>query len=196
MLKDRSTGETIPANTFNGGDIGSDIDPGQGKLFYWNALADWPGHASDQVFATITATEMDVASVWATVRIEWSTWGGRDLDICAYWADKPSQCVGWSWGTSYSEIDWESGDNTGSGPEYVRVSPEGSAGRRFIIRLNYYGRAGSSAKALIKVIGNGTKIEKEVNANGGRTSSKAEKGDPGAVVVFGEFGQPVSIESL
>lgn len=196
-LQDRSTGETIPASTFNNGDIGSDVDPGQGKRFYWNALADWPGHSSDQVYATVTATEMETSSEWTTVRIEWSSWGGKDLDICAYWADTPSQCVGYGWGNKFSDIDWESGDNTGTGPEYVRVSPEGSTGRRFVIHLNYFNTPGSPPKARIVVTGNGKRLDPvEVSANGSRTGSKAQTSDPGAVVVFGEFGEPISIESL
>lgn len=183
------TGETIPAASLTGC-IGEDVNPGRDLTIMWNAAADWPDRYSENVYATVTAEDSQYETTWVSVEISWN--GGRDLDVCGYWTDRSSARVGWSWSASNSDSYW-TGDNTGPGPEFIRLSPVDSNGRKYKIHCNFYGETGSGAS--IKVTGNGVTLSKSCGA-GSRNHSRAETSDPGVVITFGDFGQPVSIDTL
>ena len=176
------------------GDIGGGVQPGEGKHFAWNVGKDWPNQHSDKFKVTLTATETDVSAEWATVTISWSS--GRDVDICAYWEDAPSQKVGYSYISSgssgFDTLKWPSGDNTGGGPEQVYCDVGGRATRILRIYFNYFGTAGSPAEVGVTAKNNNvTKSVKCVASTS--TGRAANTGDPGVSIVFDASNTPVSI---
>ena len=176
------------------GDIGGGVQPGEGKHFAWNVGKDWPNQHSDKFKVTLTATETDVSAEWATVTISWSS--GRDVDICAYWEDAPSQKVGFNYISSgssgYDALKWPSGDNTGGGPEQVYCDVGGRATRTLRIHFNYYGTAGSPAE--VGVTAKNNNVTKSVKcAASTSTRRAANTGDPGVSIVFDASNTPVSI---
>ena len=192
MTKD---GIEVPSPSIDpDGDIGGGVQPGEGKHFAWNVGKDWPNQHSDKFKVTLTATETDVSAKWATVTISWSS--GKDVDICAYWEDTPSQKVGYNYISSgssgFDTLKWPSGDNTGGGPEQVYCDVGGRATRTLRIHFNYYGTAGSPAEVGVTAKNNNvTKSMKCVASTS--TGRAANTGDPGVSIVFDASNTPVSI---
>ena len=175
---------------------------GQGKKIIWKAKSDWDNQRSDRVKALVTATETDVPSSWAHITIAWSEWGGKDIDICGYWVDKPEVQVGYSHGSGSTASAWRSawkGDNTGSGPEYVLVAVaeneilSGVTSRRYRIHFNHYGEAAANPHVRVTVFSNGVTKSKTCRANTRRRSA-ATTTDPYVTISFDENGTPTSID--
>ena len=181
------------------GDIGGGVQPGEGKHFVWNVGKDWPSQHSDKFKVTLTATEMDVPSSWTTVTISWQAYtGGRDVDICAFWADKPGEKVGWSWisnsSSGYNALKWPTGDNTGTGPEQVYCDAVPQVVKKLYIHFNYYGEVGSAAKVDVTVKNQNSEPLTKTSAAGTNRRNKATMSDPGIVITFDENGAPISID--
>ena len=188
----------ITAHTFEG-DIGPSVTPSKGKHFTWDAGRDWPHHFSTKVNATITATETELSSEWHVIKIKWANYGGYDLDICGYWANAPTDNVGWSWGNGSERGGYQSrwhGDNTGSGPEQidVRISKEELSRerkkRKYKIHFNYFEGYASSYKAEVEVDGKLSKVQKASK----RLGTRATTNDPFLTITFDETGKPISID--
>lgn len=180
------------------GDFGEGVNPGVNRHIVWNAGIDFPHNYSTKVNVEITAEETDVPANWVTIVISWAAYGGRDLDICAYWEDNESQRVGYSYKQKFSDLYWVSNDDTHSGPERVMVSCDGydfqgKQNRKLRIHVNYYGDVGSPAKAEIAV--KETDLRKETAA-GTRTRNAAAPSDPGVTITFDRNGQPIGIDCI
>ena len=77
-------GAAIPAASLSG-DVGANVRPGTGKQIVWDAGADWSGHLSDNVRATVTADDGRTPAVpQGMVRIPGGTNSGTDPDFGAY----------------------------------------------------------------------------------------------------------------
>lgn len=199
----KDNGVVVPATTFSeDSDIGLRIPPGKNKCIVWDAGADYDNRLSSNMVATVTAIPADNPSTWAVVTISWSAFGGKDLDVCGYWLDRPDVKVGWNYGTGSTSSTYRStwrGDNTGSGPEYINIGVvpgetlEGVTRRAYRIHCNYYGSVGSSAKATISVSCNGTSLSKTIST-GTHTSSAANTSDPYVTIYFDETGNLTSIQ--
>jgi len=200
---DYETGETIPCNTFgSGSDVGLRVPAGRSKFISWDAKADWGRHYSKKVKVNVIAVPADNPETWAVVTIAWASFGGRDLDVCGYWVDRPDVKVGWSYGTGSTDSTYRStwrGDNTGSGPEYINIGVvpgetlSGVTDRRYRIHCNYFGSAGSSSKATLSVTSSGITKSKTISVSN-RSGSGALTSDPFVTITFDENGQLVSIE--
>lgn len=191
----------VPTTSISG-DLGLKIPPGRNKKIVWNAGVDYDNVLSSNMVVTVTAIPADNPSTWAVVTIEWASFGGRDLDVCGYWLDRPDVKVGWSYGTGSTLSTYRStwrGDNTGSGPEYINIGVvpgETLAGvirRIYRIHCNYYGSNGSPAKATIHVSCNGIAKSKTISA-GTRNHSAATTSDPCVTITFDDAGNLVSVE--
>ncbi len=77
-------GTPVPAASLSG-DVGAGVRPGSGKCIVWDAGADWSGHLSDNVRATVTADDgRTPAAPQGMVRIPGGTNSGTDPDFGAY----------------------------------------------------------------------------------------------------------------
>jgi len=77
-------GAPVPAASVTG-DVGPGVRPGTGKQIVWDAGADWSGHLSDNVRATVTADDGRTPAVpQGMVRIPGGTNSGTDPDFGAY----------------------------------------------------------------------------------------------------------------
>jgi hypothetical protein len=175
------------------------VHPGEGKRLLWAAGRDWPNGFSDKFQVCLSATEIDVPSGWANVVIAWNDYGGKDVDICAYWSDAPSQRAGYGQrypvNVGYDTLKWPSNDNMDSGPETIQCDVGGRTSRRLYIHFNYYREAGSPPNVKVTAKNNGQTKSLESSA-GVRSGSAASTSDPGVVIVFDENNTPVSISSL
>lgn len=194
-------GEVVPATTFSG-DIGPRITPGLNKKIVWNAGVDYDNHLSSNMVVSVIGVLVDNPSTWAVVTIEWAAFGGRDLDVCGYWLDRPDVKVGWSYSTGSTSSTYRStwrGDNTGSGPEYINIGVvpgevlSGVMRRIYRIHCNYFGEPGSAAKATISVLCNGKTLAKTISTGTNR-QKKAETSDPYVTITFDTDGNLVSVD--
>lgn len=199
VVKDK--GVVVPATSFSG-DYGQRIPQGRNKLIIWDAGVDYDNKRSSDMTVDVTAVPADNPSTWAVVTISWASFGGRDLDVCGYWLDRPDVKVGWSYSTGSESSTFRStwrGDNTGSGPEYINIGVvagevlEGVSRRAYRIHCNYYGAAGSSSKATISVSCNGQSMSKTIGVSN-RNRSKALTSDPYVTIYFDESGALTSIQ--
>lgn len=196
-------GVVVPATTFSSdSDIGLRIPPGRNKCIVWDAGKDYDNHLSANMVAKVTAIPADNPSTWAVVTISWSEFGGRDLDVCGYWIDRPNVKVGWSYGTGSTTAEYRStwrGDNTGSGPEYINIGVvpgetlEGVRNRAYRVHCNYFGSAGSPAKATISVSCNGMTMAKTIST-GTHHGTAANTSDPYVTIYFDESGKLTAIQ--
>lgn len=200
LMTDRATGVDVPVQTVSG-DVGK-VPSGVGKSITWDAGADWNGEYTEQMVATVNAIPAEHPSSWAEITISWSSFGGRDLDVCGYWTQKPGVKVGFGWQSGDTTSTYLSswyGDNTGSGPEHIAVGvkPSDLAGSltrpTYEVHCNYYGENGSPAKATISVSCNGLCMSKTIST-ATRNGTRAEASDPGVVITFDNEGNLVSIQ--
>lgn len=173
------------------------VTPGKNLSYVWDAGSDWPNRFSKNVNAKVTAEEMDIPVGWADIYVQWDSFGGRDLDICGYWADKVNIKVGWSWGSGTSNAPYFSkwyGDNVNKGPEHIVVKAEGRgiSSRDYRIHFNYYGELGSPCKARVVVSNNGVTLS-ETQSTGKHLYSCANMDDPCVTITFDEYGTPIAI---
>ena len=196
----KDNGVVVPATSFTG-DYGLGVLPGMNKRIVWNAGLDYNNVLSSNMVVTVTAIPADNPSTWAMVTISWASFGGRDLDVCGYWLDRPDVKVGYSYGTGSTTSAYQStwrGDNTGSGPEYINIGVApgetlaGVTRRTYRIHCNYYGAAGSSAKATISVSCNGTTMSKTITT-ANRNGSAANTSDPYVTINFDSIGNLTSV---
>lgn len=199
-LVDSATGQAVPADHVTG-DIGK-IPSGSGKCIIWDAGADWDGKYTESMVATVNAVPAEHPSSWAEIIISWSSFGGRDLDVCGFWEDMPAVKVGWSWSTGSTDSAFKSvwyGDNTGPGPEHISIGVRpgeilsGVTNPKYHVHCNYFGENGSPADATIIVTCNGVTMSKTIHAST-RNGSRAEASDPGVTIMFNNVGELVSIE--
>jgi len=188
-------GTTVTSST-RSGDVGDWVSPGTSRHITWNAGQDCPGARSFDYKVNVTAYEMaeQVSETWATITIAWAAYGGTDIDLCGYWLNTPSSCVGCSWGSGQQNSTvralWR-GDNTGSGPEYIIVSPSNTH-TQYRIHANHFGRSGNPSRVDVSVTGNG--VTKSITSKAGTRGGKAVTTDPYVTITFDEKGTPTAIE--
>ena len=197
-MRDGST--PVPCFSLSG-DVGN-VPSGKGKVIEWNAGNDWDGKYTENMVAYVRAVPAEHPSSWAQIQISWSAFGGRDLDVCGYWVDKPGVKVGWHHGTgslgSEYMSNWE-GDNTESGPEYINVGVKpgqtlvGVRNKVYKVHCNYYGENGNPPQATIRVNCNGVSMSKTITAST-RNRNRAEPSDPCVTITFSEMGELLSVQ--
>lgn len=192
-----------PLSFIAGGAIGI-VQPGTAKKIIWDAHKDWPNKKSDAVKAILTVTETDAPGDWANIAIEWSEWGGKDIDICGYWLAHTSGKMGYAHTSAKQDLStaWKSmwkGDNTGSGPENVLVHVandelgDSTVERQYRIHFNHYGQAASSPHVRVTVNGNGKTLSKVCSA-ATRRGNAASTSDPYVTITFDESDTPIAID--
>lgn len=199
---DYNTGEAIDAHTFlSGSDIGLRVPEGKGKLIIWDVGTDYKQKYSEKMKVNVVAVPADNPETWAIVTISWAAFGGRDLDVCGYWVDRPDVKVGWSYSTGSTDSAYRStwrGDNTGSGPEYINIGVvpgemlDGVVDRRYRVHCNYYGSAGNACKATITVTCGGISKSKTITVSN-RNGNKALTSDPCVTISFSDNGELLSV---
>lgn len=141
-------------------------------------------------------------SINLDITIAWSD--GNDVDIACFWTDKSGMIVGWSWdygGTGQTTrkddgpygVKWD-GDNTSGGPEHVHaIYANGKldlSKLTFQVHCNWYSKGEDHTGGNITVSAGGRSCSLVASD---RKGSKAEPGDPGAIIRFDRNGNVTSI---
>ncbi len=141
---------------------------------------------SQTALAAPLAAAASATGTVGMITIEWAEWGGRDIDVCGYWLDRPDVKVGWSWGSGslISEFrSWWYGDNTGPGPEYIQVELDpmlilqGVYTKQYRVHCNHYGASGTPPQVRVSASWQGKTVVRQFTPST-RTGTKANTTDP------------------